>query len=171
MVLLHYQSIWTNKNIIFSLWIFYLLCNHVGTVLKILYLSPWDESVLILKWLKKAQYWLDFNVTNFFVTPWISFKLNHNGKGHVLPTLIQFHVRRTNIVKVTFNRNSGRRLAPDTHFTAASWKSPPACPESAHTSCLSSWTPTKHFVTVGSYSKCMWQATETAFLWASSVLC
>ena len=58
--------------------------------------------------------------SNFFVTPWNSSKLNHNGKGHVLPTLIQFHVRRTDIVKVTFNRNSGGRLATDTHFTAAS---------------------------------------------------
>jgi hypothetical protein len=37
---------------------------------------------------------------NFFVTPWIFSKLNHNGKGHILPTLIQFHVRRTSIVKV-----------------------------------------------------------------------
>ena len=96
----------------------------------------------------------------FFVTTWISFKLNHNGKGHVLPTLIQFHVRRTSIVKVTFNRNSGERLAPDTHFTAASWKGPPACPGSAHTSRLSSWTPGQHSVTAGSYSKCMWQATR-----------
>ena len=26
-------------------------------------------------------------------------------------------VRRTSLVKVTFNRNSGERLAPDTHFT------------------------------------------------------
>ena len=66
-VLLHYQSIWTNKNIRFSLWIFYLLRNLIGTVLKILYLSPWDKSVLILKWLKQTQYWLDFNVKHFFV--------------------------------------------------------------------------------------------------------
>ena len=36
------------------------------------------------------------------------------------PTLIQFHIPRTSIVKVTFNKNSGGRLAPDTHFTAAS---------------------------------------------------
>ena len=86
--------------------------------------------------------------------------MNHNGKGHVLPTLIQFHVHRTGIVKVTFNRNSGERLAPDTQFTAASWKGPPACPGSAHTSCLSSWTPARHSVTDGSYSKCMWQATR-----------
>ena len=86
--------------------------------------------------------------------------MNHNGKGHVLPTLIQFHVHRTSIVKVTFNRNSGERLAPDTQFTAASWKGPPACPGSAHTSCLSSWTPARHSVTDGSYSKCMWQATR-----------
>ena len=56
----------------------------------------------------------------FFVTTWISTKLNHNGKGHVLLTLIQFHVRRKSIVKVTFNRNSGKPLAPDTYFTAAS---------------------------------------------------
>ena len=81
--------------------------------------------------------------------------MNHNGKGHVLPTLIQFHVRRINIVKVTFNRNSGGRLAPYTHFTAASCKGLPACPESAHTSCLSSWTPAQHSVTAGSYSKCI----------------
>ena len=97
---------------------------------------------------------------NFFVTPWISSKLNDNWKGHVLPTLIQFHVRKTSIVKVTFNKNSGGRLAPDTHCTAASWKGPPACPESAHTSHLSSWTPAQHSVTDGSYSKCMWQATR-----------
>ena len=58
--------------------------------------------------------------SNFFVTPWISSKLNHNGEGHVLPTLIQFHVRRTSIVKVNYNRNSGGRLAPDTHVTAGS---------------------------------------------------
>ena len=56
----------------------------------------------------------------FFVTTWDSSKLNHNGKGHVLPTLIQFHIPRTSTVKVTFNRNSGERLAPDAHFTAAS---------------------------------------------------
>ena len=61
-----------------------------------------------------------------------SSKLNHKGKGHVLPTLVQFHVRMTSIVKVTFNKNSGGRLAPDTHFTAASWKGSPAYPESAH---------------------------------------
>ena len=64
------------------------------------------------------------------------------------------------IVKFTFNRNSGGRLAPDTHFTAASWKGPPACPESAHTSRLSSWTPAQHSVITGSYSKWMWQATR-----------
>ena len=58
--------------------------------------------------------------SNFFLTPWISSKLNPNAKGHVLPTLIQFHVRRTSIVKVTFNKNSGERLAPDTHITLAS---------------------------------------------------
>ena len=81
-------------------------------------------------------------------------------KGHVLPTLIQFHVRRTGIVKFTFNRNSGERLAPDTHFTAASWKGPPPCPESAHTSRFTSWTPAKHSVTAGSYSQCMWPATR-----------
>ena len=98
--------------------------------------------------------------SKFFVTPLISSKLNHNGKGHVLPTLIQFHVRRTSIVKVTFNKNSGGRLAPDTHFTAASWKRTPACPESAHTSRLSSWTPAQHSVIAGSYSKCMWQDTR-----------
>ena len=97
---------------------------------------------------------------SFFVSPWISSKLNHNGKGHVLSTLIQFHVHRTSIVKVTFNRNSGERLAPDTHFTAASWKCPPACFESAHTSRVSSWTPAQHSVTAGRYSKCMWQATR-----------
>ena len=87
-------------------------------------------------------------------TPWISSNLNHNGKGHVLPTLIQFHVRRTSIVKVTFNKNSGGRLAPETHFTSASRKGPPASPESAHTSRLSSGTPAQHSVTAGSYSKC-----------------
>ena len=45
----------------------YSLRNLVGTVLKILYLSPLDESVLILKGLKQTQYWLDFNATHFFV--------------------------------------------------------------------------------------------------------
>ena len=98
--------------------------------------------------------------SNFFVTPWISSKLNHIGKGHALPTLIKFYVRRTSVVKVTFNRTSGGRLAPDTHFTAASWKGPPDCPESAHTSCLFSWKPAQHSVTAGSYSKCIWQATR-----------
>ena len=98
--------------------------------------------------------------SNFFVTPWISSKLNHNGKGYVLPTLIQFHVCRTSIVEVTFNRNFSGRLAPYTHFTAASWKGPLACPELAHTSRLSSWTPAQHSVTAGSYSKCIWQATR-----------
>ena len=98
--------------------------------------------------------------SNFFFTPWISSKLNHNGKGPVLSTLIQFHVRRTSIVKVTFNKNSGGHFAPDTHFTATSWKGPPSCPESVHTSRLSSWTPAQHSVTAGSYSKCMWQATR-----------
>ena len=109
--------------------------------------------------------------SNFFVTTWISSKLNHNGKGHVLPTLIQFHVHRTSIVKVTFNRNSGERLAPDTQFTAASWKGPPACPGSAHTSCLSSWTPAQHSVTAGSYSNACDKLLKTAFLAAGSVLC
>jgi len=101
-----------------------------------------------------------WNWNLFFVTTWISSKFNLNGKRHVLPTLIQFHVHRTSIVKVTFNRNSGERLAPDTQFTAASWKGPPACPGSAHTSCLSSWTPAQHSVTDVSYKKCMWQATR-----------
>ena len=107
--------------------------------------------------------------SNFFVTPCISSKLNHNGKEHVLPTLIQFHVNRTSIVKVTFNRNSGGRLAPNTHFTTASLKGPPSCPESAHTSRLSSWTPAQHSVTAGSYSKCMWQATRDSI--SGSQLC
>ena len=80
-----------------------------------------------------------------------SSKMNHNGKGYVLPNLIQFHVRRTSIVKVTFHRNSGKCLAPDSHFTAASWKGFPACPGSAHISCLSSWTPAQSSVTTGSY--------------------
>ena len=44
---------------------------------------------------------------NFFVTSRISSKLNHNKKGNVLPTLIQFHDHRTSIVQGTFNRNSG----------------------------------------------------------------
>ena len=39
--------------------------------------------------------------SNFFVTTWISSKLNHNRKGHVLPTLIQFLVHRTSIVTST----------------------------------------------------------------------
>ena len=43
-------------------------------------------------------------------------KLNHNRKEHGLPTLIEFHVH----VKVTFNKNSGECLAPDTNFTEAS---------------------------------------------------
>ena len=86
-------------------------------------------------------------------------KPDHKGKGPVLPTLIQFHVQRTSLVKVTFNRNSGECLAPDTQFTAASWKGTPACPGSAHTFRLSSWTPAQHSVTAGSYSKCIWQAT------------
>ena len=48
--------------------------------------------------------------------------------------------------------NSGERLAPDTHFTAASLKRPPICPGSAHASRLSSWTPAQHSVTAASYS-------------------
>ena len=109
--------------------------------------------------------------SNFFVTTWISSKLNHNGKGHVLPTLIQFHVHKTSIVKVTFNRNSGERLAQDTQLTAASWKCPPACPGSAHTSRLSSWTPSRHSVTAGSYSNACDKLLKTAFLADVSVLC
>ena len=115
---------------------------------------------------KKEHLWLVTKVpkgeieSNFFVIPWITSKLNHNGKGYVLPTLIQFHDRRTSIVKVTFNKNSGGRLAPDTHFTTASWKGPLACSESADTSWLSSWTPAQHSLTAGSYSKGMWQATK-----------
>ena len=99
-------------------------------------------------------------------------KLNHNDNGHVLPNLIQFHGHRTSMVKVTFNRNSGERLAPDTHFTAASWKGPQACCGSAHTSCLSFWTPAQHSVTAGSYSKCMWQATRDGIIggWQCLVL-
>ena len=57
-------------------------------------------------------------------------------------------------------QKSGGCLAPYTYFAEASWKGPPACPESACTSCLSSWTPAQHSVTAGSYSKCMWQATR-----------
>ena len=45
-------------------------------------------------------------ISNFFVTSWISTKFNYNKKGHVLPTLIQFHVQRTSIVEFTFNKNS-----------------------------------------------------------------
>ena len=98
--------------------------------------------------------------SSFFVTTWISSKLNHNGKGHVLPTLIKFHVRRTIIVKVTFNRNSGESLAPNTHLTAAFWKGPLACPGPAHTSRFSFWTLAQPSVTAVGYSKCMWQATR-----------
>ena len=51
-------------------------------------------------------------------------------------------------------------------------KRPPACPGSAHTSCLSSWTPAQHYVTDGSYSKCMWQATRDSIFgsWQCLVL-
>ena len=42
----------------------------------------------------------------FFFTSWISSKINRNEKENVLPTLIQFHVHRTGIVEVTFNKNS-----------------------------------------------------------------
>ena len=65
--------------------------------------------------------------SNFFVTPWISSKLNHNGKGHVLPTLIQFHIRRTSIVKVTLNGC----LALDT-LHCSFLKRPPTFPESGN---------------------------------------
>ena len=97
---------------------------------------------------------------NFFITTWISSKFNHSRKGHVLPTLIQFQVHRKSFVKVIFIRNSGERLEPDTHFNAASWKGPPACPGSFHPSRFLSWTPAQHTVTAGSYSKCTWQATK-----------
>ena len=46
---------------------FNLLRNLVCKVLKILYLSPWDKTDIILKWPKQTQYWLDFNVMHFFV--------------------------------------------------------------------------------------------------------
>ena len=105
------------------------------------------------------------------VTTWISSKLNHNGKGHVLPTVIQFHVYRTSIVKVIFNRNSGERLAPDTHFTAASLKSPPAFPGSAQTSCFSFSTPVQHSLTAENYSNACYKLLKTIFLAAGSVLC
>ena len=119
--------------------------------------SSWQKRTFTIS--DKSTREMNLKVT-FFYTPWISLKLNHNGKGHVPPTLIQFHVHRTSIVKVTFNRNSGERLAPDTQFTAASRKGLRACPGSVPTSCLSSWTPAQHSVTAGSYSKFMWQATR-----------
>ena len=90
--------------------------------------------------------------------------MNHNKKGHVLPTLIQFHVHWTSIVKVTFNRNTGECRAPYPHFTAGSWKGPSACPGSGHTFRLSSWTPAQHFVAVGSYSNACNKLVKTAFL-------
>ena len=108
--------------------------------------------------------------SNFFVTTWISSKLNHNGKGHVLSTLIQFHVYRKSIIKVIFNRSFGECLAPNTHFTTASWKGPPAYPESAHTSRLSSWTPAQHSVPAGSYSNSCDKLLKTAF-WRPEVSC
>ena len=52
------------------------------------------------------NYQTDEIESNILVTTWISSKLNNNTEGHVLPTLIQFHVHGTSIVKVTFNRNT-----------------------------------------------------------------
>ena len=109
--------------------------------------------------------------SEFSVTTWISSKLKHNKKGHVVPTLTQFHVCRTSIVKVTFNRNSGECLAPDTHFTAASWKGIPSCPGSVHTSHLSAWTPAQHSVTAESYSNACEKLSKTVISAARNVLC
>ena len=119
--------------------------------------SSWQKGTFTIgdESTKKEKLKVTFFLQLGFPPNWIK-----TGKGLVLPTLIQFHVHRTSILKVTFNRNSGERLAPDTHFNAASWKGPPACPGSAHTSRLSSWTPAQHSVTAGSYSKCTWQATR-----------
>ena len=52
------------------------------------------------------NYQTDEIESNILVTTWISSKLNNNTEEHVLPTLIQFHVHGTSIVKVTFNRNT-----------------------------------------------------------------
>ena len=118
--------------------------------------SSWQKGSF--KFNDKSPKQVKLKVT-FFVTPWISSKLNHNGKGHVLPTVIKIHVCGTSIVKVTFNRNSGERLAPDTHFTAASLKKK----QLVLNRLILLAFPPRHLpntVTAGSYSKFMWQATR-----------
>ena len=45
------------KNLVYEYFI--LLCNLVGTVLKILYLSPLIKTILTLKRQRLTQYWLD----------------------------------------------------------------------------------------------------------------
>ena len=50
-------------------------------------------------------------------------------------------------------------------------KGPSACLGSAHTSCLSSWTPAKHSVTDGSYLSACDKHLKTAFLATAIVLC
>ena len=131
-------------------------------------MSNLQRSPLPFSWLKGTFTISDKSIKqvklNFFVTTWISSKLNHNEKGHVLPTLIQFHVHRTNNVKVNLKRNSGKCLAPDTQFTVGSWKGPSTCPGLAHTSFLSSWTPAQHCVTAGSYSNACDKLLKKAFL-------
>ena len=72
----------------------------------------------------------------------------------------QFLVRRTSIVKTTFTRNSGERLAPETHFTAAFWKGPPACSGTAHSSSLSSLDNCQILCNRHKLLKCMWQASK-----------
>ena len=109
--------------------------------------------------------------SNFYNTCPTDMKLNQSGQDMFLPVVIQFGGNPGCNKKVTFNRNSGNRLAPDTHFTAAFWKGRPACPGSAHTSCLSSWTPAQHSLTAGSYSNASDKLLKTAFSAAGSVLC
>ena len=72
------------------------------------------------------------------------FEIKSNMKGHLLLTLIQFHVPRTCIGKGTFDKVSGellanvigaRQLGPQfmQHFTAVAWIGPPTCSEPACT--------------------------------------
>ena len=101
-----------------------------------------------------------------FLPNWIT-----TGRAISCPLWFNFINHRTSIVKVTFNRDSGGCLAPDTHFTAVSWKSHPDCPESANFSCLSSWTPAQHSVTAGSYSNACDKLLETVFSAAGRTMC
>ena len=128
----------------------------------------WESGQFFYFWTKTKKN----TFYDVFLGPFLGAKLSVRKYGCAkefafrksVPTLIQFYVHKTSIVKFTFNKNAGERLAPDTHITAASWKRSPACPGSAHTSCLWFWTLTQHSVTAGSYSKCMWQATRDGIL-------